>query len=94
MSWYNKINENLHDIANKAGLTPEKLKSVTDTLNKELAKIPDHAKALQVTAEQHGIEVGKIKESLAHAGTQLGQAAESVADQVFHKTPGPNPPAA
>ena len=116
MSWYDKINDNLHDIANKAGLTPEKLKSVTDTLNKYgvevtgvasaeyqvdkqiadientiqrhpdgIISIPDHAKALQVTAEQHGIEVGKIRESLAHAGTQLSNAADSVAAQVFHK---------
>jgi hypothetical protein len=87
MSWYDKIHDNLQDIATKAGLTPEKLKSVTDTLNKELAKIPDHAKALQATAEQHGIEVGKIRESLAHAGAQLSDAADSVAGQVFHTKP-------
>jgi len=36
---------NLKDAATKAGLTPEKLKSVTDTLNAELSKLPDHAKA-------------------------------------------------
>ena len=30
-------------------------KGVADTLNRELAKPPDHAKALKATAEQHGI---------------------------------------
>ena len=87
MSWFDKINANLHDVANKAGLTPEKLKGVADTLNKELAKLPDHARALKATAEQHGIEVGKIQEALEHAGTELAKGADQIADQVFNKKP-------
>jgi len=83
MSWFDKIQSNLHDVAAKAGITPEKLKDVTDTLNKELAKLPDHAKALKATAEQHGIEVGKIQEALSHAGAELSSGAEKLADQVF-----------
>ena len=87
MSWFDKIQANLHEIAGKAGLTPEKLKAVTDTLNKELAALPDHARALKATAEQHGIEVGKIQEALEHAGAELGKQADSIADQVFAKKP-------
>ena len=87
MSWFDNIHANLHDTANKASLTPEKLKGVADTLNKEWAKLPDHAKALKTTAEQHGIEVGKIEEALTHAGAELGKGAEQIADQVFNKKP-------
>ncbi len=87
MSWFDNLHANLHDIANKAGLTPEKLKGVADTLNKELAKLPDHAKALKATAEQHGIEVGKIQEALSHAGAELSKGADQVAGQVFNKKP-------
>ena len=86
MSWFDKVQANLKDAAAKAGLTPEKLKSVTDTLNAELSKIPDHAKALKVTAEQHGIEVSKIQDALSHAGAELTKAVDSVADQVKNTT--------
>ena len=90
MSWLEQVQSNIHDVAAKAGLTPEKLKHVTDTLNAELAKVPDHAKALAATAEQHGIPVAKIQEALAHAGAELGKAADEVAAQVgsaFNKNP-------
>ena len=93
MSWFDKVQANLHDAAAKAGLTPEKLKSVTDTLNHELSKLPDHAKALKVAAEQHGIEVGKIQAALEHAGAELGKAADQAADQVsqaINKKPPPS----
>jgi ABC-type transporter Mla subunit MlaD len=87
MSWFDKIQANLQDVATKAGLTPDKLKSITDTLNQELAKVPDHAKALKATAEQHGIEVGKIQEALSHAGAELTKAVDSAADQIGNKKP-------
>ena len=87
MSWFDKINANLHDVAAKAGITPEKLKGVVDTLNHELAKLPDHAKALKATAEQHGIEVGKIQQALEHAGAELGKGADQIAAEVFEKKP-------
>ncbi|HEY4940218.1 MAG TPA: hypothetical protein VII56_02225 [Rhizomicrobium sp.] len=87
MSWFDNIQANLHDIAAKAGMTPDKLKAVTDTLNHELSRLPDHARALKATAEQHGIEVGKIQDALEHAGTELGKQADSIADQVFKKKP-------
>jgi hypothetical protein len=87
MSWFDNIQSNLHDIAAKAGITPDKLKDVADTLNKELAKLPDHAKALKVAAEQHGIEVGKIQDALEHAGAELSKGADQIASQVFTKKP-------
>jgi hypothetical protein len=93
MSWFDKVQANLKDAATKAGLTPEKLKSVTDTLNTELSKIPDHAKALKATAEQHGIEVSKIQEALMHAGAEVGKAADHVGDQInqaINKKPPPS----
>jgi len=82
MSWFDKVQANLKDAAAKAGLTPEKLKSVTDTLHQELAKIPDHAKALKATAEQHGIEVDKIQTALAHAGAEIGKTATEVSGKL------------
>lgn len=87
MSWFDKIQANLHDVANKAGLTPEKLKEVSDTLNKELSRLPDHAKALKATAEQHGIEVGKIQAALEHAGAEISKGADHIAGEVFKKKP-------
>jgi len=93
MSWFDKVQANLKDAATKAGLTPEKLKSVTDTLNAELSKLPDHAKALKATAEKHGIEVGKIQEALSHAGAELTKAVDQAADQVgqtINKKPPPS----
>ena len=87
MSWFDKFEANIQDAANKAGITPDKLKSVADTLNKELAKVPDHAKALKAAAEQHGIEVGKIQDALNHAGAELTKGVDGVANEVFKKTP-------
>jgi DNA repair ATPase RecN len=92
MSWFDKLQANLQDAANKAGLTPEKLQSVADTLNRELAKVPDHAKALKAAAEQHGIEVGKIQEALDHAGAEMTKVVDSVASEAFGKTPPPPKP--
>ena len=89
MSWFDNLNANLHDAAKKAGLTPEALKGVADTLNKELAKLPDHATALKAAAEQHGIEVGKIQQALEHAGAELGKGADQIAAQVFENKPPP-----
>ncbi|MBV9045314.1 MAG: hypothetical protein JO348_06135 [Alphaproteobacteria bacterium] len=82
MSWFDKVQANLKDAATKAGLTPEKLKSVADTLNHEMSKLPDHAKALRTAAEQHGIEVGKIQEALSHAGAEIGKAADQIGDKI------------
>jgi hypothetical protein len=87
MSWFDKLQANLQDAANKAGLTPDKLKSVADTLNKELARVPDHAKALKAAAEQHGIEVDKIQAALDHAGAEVTKGVDSIASQVFQKKP-------
>ncbi|HXC54593.1 MAG TPA: hypothetical protein VNU97_04815 [Rhizomicrobium sp.] len=91
MGWFDTLQANLHDAATKAGLTPDKLKDVADTLNKELAKVPDHARALKAAAEQHGIEVGKIQDALGHAGAELSNAADNVAAQVFTKKSGTPP---
>ncbi len=82
MSWFDKLQDNIKDAANKAGLTPEKLKQVGDTLNAELAKVPDHAKALKAAAEQHGVSVDKITDALNHAGAELTKAVDSAATQV------------
>ncbi|HEY4987730.1 MAG TPA: hypothetical protein VII39_14010 [Bradyrhizobium sp.] len=89
MSWFDKLQENIKDAANKAGLTPEKLKDIGDTINKQLAAVPDHAKALKAAAEEHGIEVSKIQDALSHAGAELTKAVDSVADQVKNTTTKP-----
>ncbi|HUO87636.1 MAG TPA: hypothetical protein VMU08_00565 [Rhizomicrobium sp.] len=94
MSWFDKLQANLQDAANKAGLTPDKLKSVADTLNKELAKVPDHAKALKTTAEQHGIAVDKITDALNHAGAELTKVADQVGDQIGQAVNKKPPPSA
>lgn len=97
MSWFDKVQANLKDAAAKAGITPEKLKSVTDTINAELAKVPDHAKALKASAEQHGVSVDKIQAALEHAGAEIGKAADQAGAQIDQalnsKTP-PTPPKA
>ena len=87
MSWFDKLHANLQDAATKAGLTPDTLKGVADTLNKELSKLPDHAKALKATAEAHGIEVGKIQESLNHAGAEVTKAVDGIAAEVSKNDP-------
>ncbi|HJW40923.1 MAG TPA: hypothetical protein VJ476_06815 [Rhizomicrobium sp.] len=87
MSWFDKLQANLQDAATKAGLTPDKLKEIGDTLNKELAKLPDHAKALKTAAEQHGIEVGKIQEALNHAGAEMTKAVDGMASDISKSQP-------
>ncbi|MEI9992617.1 MAG: hypothetical protein WDM86_21615 [Rhizomicrobium sp.] len=89
MSWYDDLQANLKDAATKAGLTPEKLKSVGDTLNRELARVPDHAKALKAAAEQHGVEVDKILEALNHAGAEMTKAVDDAASAVSRNVPPP-----
>jgi hypothetical protein len=91
MSWFDAIQKNLHEVANKAGLTPEKLKQVSDTLNAELAKMPDHMKALKATAEQHGIEVDKIQAALEHAGTSISEQADKLGKDILPGSQNPPP---
>jgi hypothetical protein len=93
MSWFDKLQTNLQDAATKAGLTPAKLKAIGDTLNRELAKVPDHAKALKAAAEQHGIEVGKIQEALGHAGAEMTKVVDGLASDISKSGPKPPPKA-
>ena len=93
MSWFDDLQANLRGAAAKAGLTPETLKSVADTLNRELARVPDHAKALKATAEQHGIEVEKILQALDHAGAEATKVVDGVAAEIFPRPPSPPPTA-
>jgi hypothetical protein len=86
MSWFDKLQENIQDAATKAGITPETLKNIGDTISKQLAAVPDHAKALQAAAEEHGIDVNKIQEALGHAGADLSKAVGSIVDQVKSTT--------
>jgi hypothetical protein len=92
MSWFDKLQANLQDAAAKAGITPEKLKGVADTLNAELSKLPDHAKALKATAEAHGVEVDKILAALDHAGAEATKFVDGVAADVAKGPPPPGTP--
>jgi hypothetical protein len=86
MSWFDALQENIVEAANKAGLTPETLKGIGDTISKQLAAVPDHAKALQAAAEEHGIDVAKIQDALSHAGADISKAVGSMVDQVKSTT--------
>lgn len=72
MGLFDDIQGNLDAIAGKVGMSPDQVKSLTDTLQSELANAgSDKLTALKATAEQHGVSVDKIQELLNHGGVNL-----------------------
>jgi hypothetical protein len=78
-------NINLNDLGAKVGLTPEKVKAITDTLHKTAQDGAHHISALEAAAAEHGVTVAKIQEVLGHAGNQISDAATGAFNSVFNK---------
>ena len=57
------------DIAGKAGVSPEQVKSIGDMVQAKLGDGSSQAEALEAVAQQHGIPVEKVQEIFAHAGS-------------------------
>lgn len=69
MGLFDNLESQAEAIAGKAGISPDQVKAIGDTLQSQLGNGSDQMAALEATAQQHGIPVDKIQEVLGHAGS-------------------------
>ena len=68
MSLFDTMMEKAEDIAGKAGISPDQVKSIGDMVQAKLGDGSSQMAALEETAREHGIPVEKVQEIFAHAG--------------------------
>lgn len=69
MGLFDVLQGNLDAIAGKIGMTPDQVKSITDTLQAQLKQTGgNHLAAMEATAAQHGVPVDQIQQLLTHGG--------------------------
>ena len=69
MGLFDVLESNAEEIAGKAGISPDQVKSISATLQSNFGDGSDPAAALEKTAAAHGLPVDKIQELLGHAGS-------------------------
>jgi hypothetical protein len=71
MGLFDQLESRCEEIAGKAGIPPETVRSLSASLQ---AKINEqglnHVEALEAVAAQHGIPVDKVQEVLSHCGNE------------------------
>ena len=68
MSLFDTMMAKAEDIAGKAGISPDQVKSIGDMVQTKLGDGSSQMAALEETAREHGIPVAKVQEIFAHAG--------------------------
>ena len=68
---FDKLLENLDDVAGKLGLPADQVKAVTDSLAGRLGTGGDQMAALMETAQEHGLPVEKLQEILGGLGVDV-----------------------
>ena len=76
MGLFDTLESQAEAIAGKAGVTPDQVKAIGDTIRAQLGDGSNHVAALESAAAQHGIPVDKIQEILGHAGSSGDLASE------------------
>jgi hypothetical protein len=56
------------DIAGKAGVSPDQVKSIGDMVQAKMGDGSSQLDALEAAAREHGLPVEKVQEIFAHAG--------------------------
>jgi hypothetical protein len=79
MGLFDNIEANLDSIAGKVGITPDQVRSITNTFQANLTSTDGNPlAAIEATAAAHGITTGTIHEILNHGGglqSELGDVA-------------------
>ena len=69
-------------IAGKAGISPDKVKNIAQSLQGKIKGGSDPKQALEATAQEQGVPVEKVREVLGHAGLS-GDKLQSFAKGLF-----------
>jgi hypothetical protein len=71
MNLFDQLESRCEEIAGKAGIPPETVRSMSASLQQKLAQEGvNHMEALEAVAMQHGIPVDKVREVLSHCGSE------------------------
>ncbi len=71
MGLFDELENRCEEIAGKAGIPPETVRSITASLQAKLnAKGAGKIEALEAVAMEHGIPIDKVQEVLSHCGSE------------------------
>jgi hypothetical protein len=71
MGMFDQLESRCEEIAGKAGIPPETVKSMSASLQAKLNQEGvGHMEALEAVALQHGVPVDKVQEVLSHCGSE------------------------
>jgi hypothetical protein len=71
MGLFDQLENRCEEIAGKAGIPPETVRSMSASLQQQLSQEGvSHMQALEAVAAQHGVPVDKVQEVLSHCGSE------------------------
>jgi hypothetical protein len=71
MGLFDQLESRCEEIAGKAGIPPETIRSMSASLQQKLTQQGvSHMEALEAVAMQHGVPVDKVQEVLSHCGSE------------------------
>ena len=77
---FDKLLENLEDIAEKAGLPADQVKNIAESLSGKMGAGGDKMAALMETAQEHGLPVEKLQGMLSSVGINVEDMLEKASD--------------
>jgi len=69
-------------IAGKAGIPPDKVRNISQSLQSKMKSGSDPKQAMEATAQEQGVPIEKIREVLGHAGLS-GDKIQGMAKGLF-----------
>ncbi len=73
---FDKLLENLDDVAEKLGLPADQVKAIAESLSGKMGEGGDKMAALMETAQEHGLPVEKLQGMLGGLGIDAGELME------------------
>jgi hypothetical protein len=71
MGFFDSLESRAEEIADKAGITPDQVQSISAGIKAKLVQAgANHLEAVEAVAVEHGIPVEKIQEVLSHCGNE------------------------
>ena len=68
MAMIGNLESQAEAIAGKAGIPPDKVKNIGQSLQTKIKSGSDPKQAMEATAQEQGVPVEKVREVLGHAG--------------------------
>jgi hypothetical protein len=68
MGLFDELESRCEEIAGRAGIPPEQVRSMSSMLQQKMGDGTDHMEALEAVAREHGVPVDKVQEVLSHCG--------------------------